>query len=201
MKGCLRPVRCEAVQDARQDRDWTVGDVTRHTGVSHSTLFRWFAGDWQQYPELAKVCGLCAALDLPIGAAMRPLVLLGATRRATTAARRRSRPTSASFGSGWSTNLSRGREASDPEPGRAVVGCVRSRTWTCCCTADRLTALVPGGGEAVILQACLYELTPEFGRQHRRGLRVYRHRPTAASRTAEASRTAASDLPVRMCAA
>ncbi|MET8355233.1 XRE family transcriptional regulator [Micromonospora sp. NPDC005206] len=58
-----------------------MGDVTRHTGVSRSTLFRWLAGDWQQYPELAKVCGLCAALDLPIGAAMRPLVLPGATRR------------------------------------------------------------------------------------------------------------------------
>ncbi|MFI6332869.1 hypothetical protein ACIBBG_31760 [Micromonospora chersina] len=37
--------------------------------------------------------------------------------------------------------------------------------------------VVSGGGETVVWQACLYEITPEFARRSGRDLRVYRHRP------------------------
>ncbi|MEU1811027.1 hypothetical protein [Micromonospora aurantiaca (nom. illeg.)] len=38
--------------------------------------------------------------------------------------------------------------------------------------------VIPGGGETVVWQACLYEITGEYG-HHRHGsnLRIYRHRP------------------------
>lgn len=65
----------QAVNDVRDERGWTVGDIARHTGVSRSTLFRWLAGDWQHYPELAKVRALCATLGLSIAAAIRPLAM------------------------------------------------------------------------------------------------------------------------------
>lgn len=65
----------QAVDDAREEHGWTVGDIAHHTGVSRSTLFRWLAGDWQRYPELAKVRSLCATLDLSIAAAIRPLAM------------------------------------------------------------------------------------------------------------------------------
>ncbi len=65
----------KAVDDAREEHGWTVGDIAHHTGVSRSTLFRWLAGDWQRYPELAKVRSLCATLDLSIAAAIRPLAM------------------------------------------------------------------------------------------------------------------------------
>jgi transcriptional regulator with XRE-family HTH domain len=65
----------QAVDDAREEHGWTVGDIAHHTGVSRSTLFRWLAGDWQRYPELAKVRSLCASLDLSIAAAIRPLAM------------------------------------------------------------------------------------------------------------------------------
>lgn len=65
----------QAVNDARDERGWTVGDIARHTGVSRSTLFRWLACDWQHYPELAKVRALCATLGLSIAAAIRPLAM------------------------------------------------------------------------------------------------------------------------------
>ncbi|MCX5064377.1 helix-turn-helix transcriptional regulator [Micromonospora lupini] len=65
----------QAVDDAREEHGWTVGDIAHHTGVSRSTLFRWLAGDWQRYPELAKVRSLCATLGLSIAAAIRPLAM------------------------------------------------------------------------------------------------------------------------------
>ncbi|MCW3820214.1 hypothetical protein ONA91_37875 [Micromonospora sp. DR5-3] len=37
--------------------------------------------------------------------------------------------------------------------------------------------VVPGGGETVVWQACLYEITPEVGHWRGRDLRVYQHRP------------------------
>ncbi|KXK61910.1 XRE family transcriptional regulator [Micromonospora fluostatini] len=64
-----------AIDDARETRGWTVTDLAHHTGVGRSTVFRWLAGDWQDYPELAKVRGFCAALDLPVTAAFRALGL------------------------------------------------------------------------------------------------------------------------------
>ncbi|MFD6753338.1 MULTISPECIES: helix-turn-helix domain-containing protein [Micromonospora] len=64
-----------AIDDAREERGWTVTDLAAHTGVGRSTVFRWLAGDWQDYPELAKVRGFCAALDLPVTAAFRALGL------------------------------------------------------------------------------------------------------------------------------
>ncbi|GLY23639.1 helix-turn-helix domain-containing protein [Micromonospora sp. NBRC 101691] len=64
-----------AIDDARQERGWTVTDLATHTGVGRSTIFRWLAGDWQDYPELAKVRGFCAALDVPVAAAFRALGL------------------------------------------------------------------------------------------------------------------------------
>jgi transcriptional regulator with XRE-family HTH domain len=64
-----------AIDDARDQRGWTVTDLATHTGVGRSTVFRWLAGDWQDYPELAKVRGFCAALDVPVTAAFRALGL------------------------------------------------------------------------------------------------------------------------------
>ncbi|GAB3964118.1 hypothetical protein GCM10027615_06000 [Plantactinospora veratri] len=64
-----------AIDDAKSERGWTVSDVAAHTGVGRSTLFRWLAGDWQDYPELAKVRGFCTALDVPVGVAFRALGL------------------------------------------------------------------------------------------------------------------------------
>ncbi|MFF5072288.1 helix-turn-helix domain-containing protein [Micromonospora olivasterospora] len=64
-----------AIDDAREERGWTVSDLAAHTGVGRSTVFRWLAGDWQDYPELAKVRGFCTALDLPVAAAFRALGL------------------------------------------------------------------------------------------------------------------------------
>ncbi|MFI6822170.1 multiprotein-bridging factor 1 family protein [Micromonospora sp. NPDC050187] len=64
-----------AIDDARQERGWTVTDLAAHTGVGRSTIFRWLAGDWQDYPELAKVRGFCSALDVPVTAAFRALGL------------------------------------------------------------------------------------------------------------------------------
>ncbi|WDZ85434.1 helix-turn-helix domain-containing protein [Micromonospora cathayae] len=64
-----------AIDDAREERGWTVSDLAAHTGVGRSTVFRWLAGDWQDYPELAKVRGFCAALDVPVAAAFRALGL------------------------------------------------------------------------------------------------------------------------------
>lgn len=64
-----------AIDEARQGRGWTVSDLATHTGVGRSTVFRWLAGDWQDYPELAKVRGFCTALDVPVTAAFRALGL------------------------------------------------------------------------------------------------------------------------------
>ncbi|MFG3690182.1 hypothetical protein [Micromonospora sp. NPDC047740] len=36
--------------------------------------------------------------------------------------------------------------------------------------------VVPGRGETVVWQACLYEITTEHGHRNGRDLRVYRHR-------------------------
>jgi transcriptional regulator with XRE-family HTH domain len=75
-----------AIDDARDERGWTVSDLAAHTGVGRSTVFRWLAGDWQDYPELAKVRGFCAALDVPVAAAFRAL---GVPDGAPTGARHR----------------------------------------------------------------------------------------------------------------
>lgn len=64
-----------AIDEARQVRGWTVSDLAAHTGVGRSTVFRWLAGDWHDYPELAKVRGFCLALDVPVAAAFRALGL------------------------------------------------------------------------------------------------------------------------------
>ncbi|SCL40608.1 Transcriptional regulator, contains XRE-family HTH domain [Micromonospora pallida] len=74
-----------AIDDAREQHGWTVTDLAAHTGVGRSTVFRWLAGDWQDYPELAKVRGFCAALDVPVAAAFRAL---GVPDAAPTASRR-----------------------------------------------------------------------------------------------------------------
>ncbi|BCJ60093.1 hypothetical protein Jiend_35150 [Micromonospora endophytica] len=75
----------QAIDEVREERGWTVTDLATHTGVGRSTVFRWLAGDWHDYPELAKVRGFCAALDLPVAAAFRALGLpdasTGALRR------------------------------------------------------------------------------------------------------------------------
>lgn len=64
-----------AIDNARAERGWTVTDLAAQTGIGRSTVFRWLAGDWQDYPELAKVRGFCVALDLPVAAAFRALGL------------------------------------------------------------------------------------------------------------------------------
>ena len=112
-----------AIDDARDERGWTVTDLASHTGVGRSTVFRWLAGDWQDYPELAKVRGFCAALDVPVAAAFRALGLPdagpGTAADATTTAR--SRPTSGSSWTGWPTRRS--------PPRRSSTSATCSATW------------------------------------------------------------------------
>lgn len=64
-----------AIDNARAERGWTVTDLAAQTGVGRSTVFRWLAGDWHDYPELAKVQSFCVALGLPVAAAFRALGL------------------------------------------------------------------------------------------------------------------------------
>lgn len=64
-----------AIDSVRDEHGWTVSDLAGHTGIGRSTIFRWLAGDWQDYPELAKVRGFCAALGLPVTTAFRALGL------------------------------------------------------------------------------------------------------------------------------
>ncbi|GAB2923575.1 hypothetical protein GCM10027280_08320 [Micromonospora polyrhachis] len=65
----------QVVDHARDERGWTVTDLAAHTRVGRSTVFRWLAGDWHDYPELAKVRGFCEALDVPVVAAFWALGL------------------------------------------------------------------------------------------------------------------------------
>ncbi len=62
-----------AIDEAKNRRGWTVTRLATETGVGRSTLFRWLAGDNQQFPELASVRAFCAALDIPVGAAFAAL--------------------------------------------------------------------------------------------------------------------------------
>ena len=62
-----------AVDEAKDSRGWTVNRLAAETGVGRSTLFRWLAGDFQQFPELASVRGFCEALDIPVSAAFTAL--------------------------------------------------------------------------------------------------------------------------------
>ena len=71
-KAFARFVR-RAIDDAKNARGWTVNDLAAETGVGRSTLFRWLAGEWHDYPELAKVQAFCAALDVPVSAAFNAL--------------------------------------------------------------------------------------------------------------------------------
>lgn len=62
-----------AVDDAKNRRGWTVTRLATETGVGRSTLFRWLAGDCQEFPELANVRSFCEALDIPVAAAFAAL--------------------------------------------------------------------------------------------------------------------------------
>jgi transcriptional regulator with XRE-family HTH domain len=62
-----------AVDGAKDKRGWSVTRLAAETGVGRSTLFRWLAGDWQDFPEMATVRGFCRALDIPVGAAFTAL--------------------------------------------------------------------------------------------------------------------------------
>jgi transcriptional regulator with XRE-family HTH domain len=62
-----------AVDDAKNRRGWTVTRLATETGVGRSTLFRWLAGDCQEFPELANVRSFCDALDIPVAAAFAAL--------------------------------------------------------------------------------------------------------------------------------
>jgi transcriptional regulator with XRE-family HTH domain len=62
-----------AVDDAKNRRGWTVTRLATETGVGRSTLFRWLAGDCQEFPEIANVRSFCAALDIPVTAAFTAL--------------------------------------------------------------------------------------------------------------------------------
>ncbi|MDG4760330.1 helix-turn-helix transcriptional regulator [Micromonospora sp. WMMD710] len=65
-----------AVDAAHDEHDWSITQVAARSGVGRSTIFRWLSGDWQHHPELPKVRAFCAALDLPLGAALRALTPL-----------------------------------------------------------------------------------------------------------------------------
>jgi len=62
-----------AVNDARARRGWTMSRLALETGVGRSTLFRWLAGDCQDFPELSNVRRFCERLDIPVGAAFTAL--------------------------------------------------------------------------------------------------------------------------------
>jgi transcriptional regulator with XRE-family HTH domain len=62
-----------AVDDAKTRRGWTVTRLAAETGVGRSTLFRWLAGDCQDFPELSNVRSFCAALEIPVSAAFAAL--------------------------------------------------------------------------------------------------------------------------------
>ncbi len=64
-----------AVDEAKNTRGWSVTRLAAETGVGRSTLFRWLAGDWHDFPEVATVRGFCQALDIPVGAAFGALGL------------------------------------------------------------------------------------------------------------------------------
>jgi transcriptional regulator with XRE-family HTH domain len=65
----------QGVDEAKRRHGWTIADVAAETEIGRSTLFRWLAGSWVEYPELAKVRAFCAALDVPVSAAFRALHL------------------------------------------------------------------------------------------------------------------------------
>ena len=44
-----------ALEGARIQRGWTVGQVLDVTGVGKTTLYRWLNGEWASEPEAAKV--------------------------------------------------------------------------------------------------------------------------------------------------
>src|SRR5918995_5788244 len=71
-KAFARFVR-RAIDDAKNARGWTVNDLAAETGVGRSTLFRWLAGDWLEYPELGNVLRFCAALDASVSRAFAAL--------------------------------------------------------------------------------------------------------------------------------
>jgi len=64
-----------AVDEAKDQRQWSVTRLAEETGVGRSTLFRWLAAEWRDYPELEKVRAFCTALDIPVSAAFRALGL------------------------------------------------------------------------------------------------------------------------------
>ncbi len=66
-----------AVDEAKNRRGWTVTRLATETGVGRSTLFRWLAGDCQEFPELANVHSFCNALDIPVAAAFAALGMPG----------------------------------------------------------------------------------------------------------------------------
>ncbi|WP_433309317.1 helix-turn-helix domain-containing protein [Micromonospora sp. CA-269861] len=65
-----------AVDAAHDEHGWSIKQVAARSGVGRSTVFRWLSGDWEHHPELPKVRAFCAALDLPLGAALRALTPL-----------------------------------------------------------------------------------------------------------------------------
>ncbi|WFE48837.1 helix-turn-helix transcriptional regulator [Micromonospora sp. WMMD1155] len=65
-----------AVDAARDEHDWSITQVAERSGVGRSTIFRWLSGDWLDHPKLPKVRAFCAALGLPLGAALRALTPL-----------------------------------------------------------------------------------------------------------------------------
>src|SRR5438046_902129 len=64
-----------AIDQAKQERRWSITRLAEETGVGRSTLFRWLAGDWRDSPGLEQVRPCCAALDIPVSAAFRALGL------------------------------------------------------------------------------------------------------------------------------
>jgi transcriptional regulator with XRE-family HTH domain len=62
-----------AVDEARSRRGWTMSRIAVETGVGRSTLFRWLAGDCQDFPELSNVRRFCERLDIPVSAAFTAL--------------------------------------------------------------------------------------------------------------------------------
>lgn len=61
-----------ALEDAK-DREISIKEIERRTGVGSTTFYRWRDGDWSKDPRPSQVDAFCEGLDIPTKAAYRAL--------------------------------------------------------------------------------------------------------------------------------